>query len=315
MPKFDVVIPFYNVRIEYTRAAILSVIEQTFTDWRAIVVNDGSCASSTAELEAVIAEINDPRITYIYQNNRGLSGARNAGIRASDSPYVAMLDADDAWLPHKLEHQAAVLKSRPDVALVHGGMDLVYPDHTISFRRGVAPCLGEHSGEQFFLRMLKGNIVSGSTTAAIRRSVAERAGLFDESFRSIEDKEFWLRLIIDGCNFLFLDETLAIYRQHATNMSKNTDMMWRGRMQLIQKLDTLVPALPKDWTNVKWPELRREMLHHAYREAAETCLDSGELGRAWKFSMPWYSGVSTQAALLTVRSVYRLARSVAAGAQ
>jgi glycosyltransferase involved in cell wall biosynthesis len=311
MPRVDVIIPFYNVRIDYTREALASVIAQTFTEWRAIVVNDGSEGSSTAALKSLIAEFDDARIVYVHQQNRGLSGARNTGIRLSDSPYIALLDADDAWLPNKLERQVQVLDSRRDVTVVHSGTHLVYPDRTILHQSGVSPCRGELSGERFFLRMLRKNIVSGTNTAVFSRWVAERVGLFDEAFASVEDKEFWLRLIIDGAKFLYLDEPLAIYRQHATNMSKNTDKMREGRLRLIRKLDTMIPRLPSSWTNVNWPELRRQMLQHVYIEAAESCIDAGQFGRAMKYSMPWYSGMSSQAGLLMARSAYRMVRSAA----
>jgi glycosyltransferase involved in cell wall biosynthesis len=314
MPKVDVVIPFYNTRVEFARAALASVVAQTFTDWRAIVVNDGSSESSTAEIEALVAEIDDPRILYIHQENKGLAGARNTAIRASDSPYIATLDSDDGWFPRKLERQVAVLDSRPDVEVVHSGAHFLYPDRMVHHRAGTAPCLGELHGERFFLRMLRNNIVWGTHTTIFRRCAAERVGLFDEEMRSLEDKELWLRLIADGCTFLYLDEPLAFYRQHETNMSKNVEHMWRGRVKLIDKLDALIPQLPQAWTRVHWSKRRRQMLQHAYIEAAETCLEAGESGRAWKYSMPWYTGVSAHSALVIVRSAYRLMRSVAAGA-
>jgi len=69
----------------------------------------------------VVARLTDPRICYIYQENKGLPGARNTGIRNAQSPYIAFLDSDDVFLPNKLSAQVAVLDKRPDLGLVAGG--------------------------------------------------------------------------------------------------------------------------------------------------------------------------------------------------
>jgi len=108
MATVAVVIPAYNPDETWLRSALESVICQTFVDWEAVVVDDGSSASLTwcGDL--------DERISVVRQANLGLSGARNRGLRETTAPFVAFLDADDEWLPAKLELQVRVLEEDVD---------------------------------------------------------------------------------------------------------------------------------------------------------------------------------------------------------
>ena len=116
MPRVSVIIPTYN-RANMVGDAVQSVLEQSYADWELIVVDDGS-QDNTRD---VLADYSDPRIRYIYQENRKLPGARNTGIRAGTGEYVAFLDSDDLFTPGKLERQVAVLDRSPDVGLVASG--------------------------------------------------------------------------------------------------------------------------------------------------------------------------------------------------
>lgn len=97
MPEVSVIIPCYN-HGHYLPHAVNSVLAQTFTDWEAIIVDDGS----TDNTREVAAQFTDERVRYVHQENRGLSGARNTGIRAAQGAYLAFLDADDEWEPRFL---------------------------------------------------------------------------------------------------------------------------------------------------------------------------------------------------------------------
>ncbi len=115
-PDVSVIIPCYN-HAHYLSYALESVLAQTYNDWEAIVVDDGS-TDNTAE---VTAQFNDPRIRYIYQNNQGLSSARNTGIYASLAGAIALLDADDVWEADYLEKMLPTLESNPEAAAVYCG--------------------------------------------------------------------------------------------------------------------------------------------------------------------------------------------------
>jgi glycosyltransferase involved in cell wall biosynthesis len=114
MAKASVIIPCYN-QGRYLSSALQSVQGQTFQDWEAIVVDDGSTDSTAA----AVARSTDPRIRYVYQENQGLSAARNTGICSASGACLAFLDADDEWQPGFLERCLDVLRSNQRLAGVY----------------------------------------------------------------------------------------------------------------------------------------------------------------------------------------------------
>src|SRR3984885_9953246 len=115
MAKIDVIIPAFNAA-KYLPFAIESVSSQTFDDWQILLVDDGS-TDNTAEVVAPFLDRLGPRLKYIKQNNRGLPAARNTAIRASSAEFLALLDADDVWLPCRLAESLKVFADRPQVGL------------------------------------------------------------------------------------------------------------------------------------------------------------------------------------------------------
>lgn len=129
MATVDVIIPFYNTPLLFVEQALASLRAQTFTDWHACLVNDGSDAAVSLALEGLLTELNDPRIAYRRVSNGGAAAARNIGLEATSSPYITLLDADDCYHSHMLEAHVALLEGRADV-------DVVYADHEVIDRQG-----------------------------------------------------------------------------------------------------------------------------------------------------------------------------------
>src|SRR5438105_1307294 len=115
IPKVSIIIPAYNVA-QYIGETLDSVIQQSYTDYEAIVINDGSTDGTERALEPF-----RDRIIYTRQENRGLSGARNTGLRIARGRYVALLDSDDLWMPHYLEQLVPRLEADPQI-------DLIFPN-------------------------------------------------------------------------------------------------------------------------------------------------------------------------------------------
>ena len=113
-PLVSIIIPTFN-RSEYLPRAIDSVLKQTFKDFELIVVDDGS----TDKTSQLLDSFNDPRIKHEFQPNRGVSSARNRGIRNSNGIFLSFLDSDDEWMPSKLEKQLEALEDNPDYMIVH----------------------------------------------------------------------------------------------------------------------------------------------------------------------------------------------------
>ena len=203
MPEISVIVPSYNYA-DYVSACIQSVLDQTYTDFEVIVVDDGS-KDNTAE---VVNRFTDPRVRYIYQENKGLPGARNTGIRASRGKLLAFLDSDDKYHPRKLEIQTAFLQQNPDVGLSYNSRFIVNPDGQVLLLRGAPSTVS-------LVDLVTGYPFAPSDVV-MRRKWAERVGLFDESFvRNSEDLNFHIRLLLAGCRFAGVPQALAYRQIHA----------------------------------------------------------------------------------------------------
>ena len=182
-PRVSIVIAVYNGAATVGRA-LASVFAQTYTDYEVIVVNDGS----TDDTAAVLARFGE-RIRVITQGNRGLSAARNAGVRASTGEYVAFLDDDDEWMPEKLARCVPVLDADRDCALVYTLALKVDPQgrpmgNDARPDGAESPTMNEMLAHPW-------NVVPSQFV--VRRDVFERAGGFHERFiTSCEDLYFLL---------------------------------------------------------------------------------------------------------------------------
>jgi glycosyltransferase involved in cell wall biosynthesis len=182
--RISIVIPVFN-RENAVRRAIESVLGQTCQDFEIIVVDDGSTDATTS----AVAAFDDPRINLIrHDRNRGGSAARNTGIRAGLSPYVAFLDSDDEWLPTKLERQLEVFERSDDLlGLVYTGAERVFPDGSVS-RYMPRPQV------DLTRALLRANVIGETSLGMVRRSALEAIGGFDESLPSCQDFDLWQRI-------------------------------------------------------------------------------------------------------------------------
>lgn len=181
-PRVSVVIPTYN-RAWSLATAIDSVLSQDFDAFETIVVDDGSTDGTRALLAGYGAALR-----VIQQANRGVSAARNAGIRAAAAPLVALLDSDDYWLPGKLAVQTAFFDQNPEAVICQ--------TEELWIRNGVRVNSGKRHrkrGGMIFEPSLGLCLVSPSAVM-LRRSLFESVGFFDEQLPACEDYDLWLRI-------------------------------------------------------------------------------------------------------------------------
>lgn len=265
-PRVGVVIPCYN-HARVLACALASVLGQTYTDWEAVVVDDGS----TDDTRAVAAQFVDPRIHYVYQANRGLSGARNTGIRSTNGEFLAFLDADDEWDPLFMETCVGVLAKWPDV------------DGVVTLARfidEIGRVLPQIGGEvvppnRFRHRLLKGGFFPPHAVL-LRAAAVDKIGTFDESLTSLEDWDFWLRLTAADGVLLSVPQTLARYRVSVESMSTNAARMHTNRMAVLTKQFGAPEGDPKAWS----PE-KRNAFAFAYRAAALGYFAQHEIDIGW----------------------------------
>lgn len=199
-PMVDIVLPAFN-GATVIRKALDSAIAQDVPS-RIFVVDDGSNDNS-----ADIARSYGPTVTVVSQENRGVSGARNTGLRLGTAPFVALIDQDDAWYPDKLARQLKVMAEHPSVGIVFTDMRVVRVDGSVvedgflSVTESYAKIGRQPIGDAAYMlaedlgqAVGRFNFIAPSTTL-LRRSAIEMIGGFDESFRFIDDADCWLRLL------------------------------------------------------------------------------------------------------------------------
>ncbi len=223
-PKVSVIVPVYNAE-KFLGETVESILEQTYQDFEIIIVNDGSTDKSAE----IIKSLDDERIICIYQKNQGVSAARNKAILQSRGEYIALLDHDDLWLPEKLEKQIPVLDGNSEVGLVYSDCYCVDIKEKVIERafEQTKPFRGAVLPELFLSNFIP------CLTAVIRKTVFEKAGLFDPKFTIAEEYDFFLRAA-KNCKIEYVDLPLAKYRVHEGNISKDL-ILWH--QEVIEILD------------------------------------------------------------------------------
>jgi glycosyltransferase involved in cell wall biosynthesis len=210
MPLISVIVPAYNAE-KTIRETIESVINQTFSDWELIVVNDGS-QDNTVE---VVSQIKDSRIKVFSYENAGLPASRNRGFDKAEGEFISFLDSDDLWTPDKLEEQLKALRANTKAAVAYSWTD--YIDKSSNFLHP-----GRHlsfSGD-VYSKLLVRNFLENGSNALIKREALNEVGGFNESLRAAEDWDMWLRL---GAKYHFVavEKPQILYRVSTNSMSAN----------------------------------------------------------------------------------------------
>ena len=223
MVRVSVVVTSYN-SLPYLPETINSVLQQTFTDFELIIVDDGS----TDQTVDTIKEYDDNRIKLVAQENQGVSVARNFGIDHAIGEYVAFLDGDDVWEISKLAKQVELMDSNPDIGLVHTWLALINEKSELTGR-----IMKPYQEGHVWKDIIENNMVACSSTL-IRSSCFEVAGVFDSSLLVAEDWDLWIRLSANY-PFAIIKEPLVKYRNHGTSKSKNYPAMVHDFRTIIER--------------------------------------------------------------------------------
>lgn len=222
MPKISVVIPTYNAA-QYVGEAIESVLNQTFKDYEIVVVDDGSTDNTEELLQKYV-----DRIRYIKQKNGGEGAARNRGIREAHGEWVAFLDADDLWLPHKLKVQMEFVEQHPDVDFIYGDTSVFDSNRVLS--KSVFSERQPHEG-RIIKNLLRENCVPILSVIA-RKKCFEKSGLFKEGMKYCTDYEMWLRFA-KYFKFGYVNEVVASCRKHEKGVSQNMEQMHKTHLNIL----------------------------------------------------------------------------------
>jgi glycosyltransferase involved in cell wall biosynthesis len=260
-PAVTVVIPAYN-RAGSIRAAIESVLRQSWTDYELLVVDDGSTDGTLA----AAAEVEDPRLRLIASpRNGGAAAARNLGVAESRGAWIAFQDSDDEWLPTKLAKQMARLTA-PGAGFVGaycglltlGGLD-DRAGERLRLRYVPDPSIVPAEGD-ILTPLLFANMVS-TQTLVVRRDVILELGRFDEDTTPIEDWDFVIRLSRRG-PIAFVDEPLVHQRFSPNSITRDTAAKRAGRIRLVERNRAAFARHPA-------------LLARQYRHIANSCFWEG----------------------------------------
>lgn len=238
MVTVSVVIPVYGVE-KYIEEAVSSVLNQTYSDFELLIIDDGSPDQSVE----VCHRFNDHRIKIISQKNRGLAGARNTGIRNSQGKYIAFLDGDDIWLPDKLAVHVDHLDKSPEVGISFTS-SIIIDENSKQTGGSLNPKLKNIS----FLDLLKSNPVGNGSAAILRRQVLDDIALdvsrgecvetdyFDEAFKRAEDLELWLRVLLTtSWKMEGIKPALTLYRVNSQGLSANFEQQFNSLQNVLDK--------------------------------------------------------------------------------
>lgn len=230
--RFSVVVPLYN-KEKHVANTIQTILSQSFQDFEIVVVNDGSTDNGLS----VVKSIQDPRIRIITKINEGVSSARNRGIAEAKNEWIALLDADDAWLPNHLENLAKAISLFPEHKVFFTGFTRdVRPDYTPWCKNFAVPV------ENYFKLANSGKVMFSSSSSAFHASIAKEMPMFREDLDRGEDIDLWTRLAKKYVPVL-IGEVSAIYVQRAENRATmkprvlEKSMIWYVRISQINNRD------------------------------------------------------------------------------
>lgn len=281
--RFSVIIPVYN-KAPYVEKALQSVFAQTFADYELIVVDDGSTDGSSAIVEKLISNSQQPTATLIRQTNQGVSMARNNGVAASCGDYLCFLDADDWWEPTFLEEMDAMISTIPDAGIygtsyyiVKHGKKRLAPINPIFIKdpytiHHTPYTIGAINYLQTYAKTLCMPLTSISV--AIPRRIFDEFGGFRKHLKLGEDFDLWIKIVLKY-SVAFLDRPLSNYNQDVDVTFRGTHHLHDPKVHMLWNLDYLSemeqtnPDYKQLIDNLRTYGLYPYYLSKEYRQAAK----------------------------------------------
>lgn len=213
MPHFSIIIPLFN-KENFIESTLSSVLNQSFTDFELIIVNDGSTDNS----EEKVLQFNDKRIHYYSKKNEGVSTARNYGIEKAKSDYITFIDADDYWYPNFLEEMFNKINLFPELKVFSSAIEIETSKTIVKANYSIKKT-NDYEIVNYFISSYKRTVLC-SSSAVFHTSVFEKTGNFDIQLKSGEDTDMWIRI---GLIYpiLFSWKILARYVYDPKSLTKN----------------------------------------------------------------------------------------------
>lgn len=249
LPIVSIIIPCFNYA-RFLPDAIESSLGQTYARCEVIVVDDGS-TDDTRD----VAKTYGDSIRYIYQENAGLSAARNTGIRSSSGGFLVFLDADDRVKPEMVTSSMEVMQRLGDDFGIVANRALWMDEGGEVL--GKSPQFSAEDSEITTVDLLIRNRFG--VTALVRKKIFDQCGFFDEQLRASEDRDMWVRVSASGFRIMRLGEPLFIVRRHGNNMSRDGEAQTRSVTRVLEK--AFAAGILTGWKRFYWLKIKAYYLY------------------------------------------------------
>lgn len=283
----SVIVPAFNYG-HLIAETLNSLLQQTWQHWECIVVDDGSKDNTEAIVKSFCDK--DPRFIYHYQQNAGLSAARNTGISIAKGQFIQLLDADDLLEKGKFEIQVNIFNSHPKADLVYSEVRY-FRTSVPSERRHTMddsdipwmPKLSSDKHDELSCKLMEMNLMAVNCPL-IRKEVFAQIGPFDIDLKSVEDWEYWCRCAIKGKYFLFdpSEESFALVRMHDGSMSTNLVKMTEASIQARRSVKNLIEELPEGPFKSRILAAEKKVTDYLNRLLYQRFKDAGQKNKALK---------------------------------
>ncbi|MFN8113682.1 MAG: glycosyltransferase family A protein [Solirubrobacterales bacterium] len=274
-PHFTVIVPAYRSAATIM-TTLRSLTSQTFGDWEALVVDDGSPDDTGKLIEDYAGE--DPRVRLLRQPNSGPAAARNLALAASRGDLISFLDADDAWMPGYLERARDALAGEPGAGIGFADAWPFIDSSKRVYRRTALedypPVATRLTPDGLLEALVVINFITTSSVTITRRAL-ETAGSFEETLAGSEDWDLWIRIAESGFGAVRIgSEPLVLLRDRPTSLSKDEAMMTGHATAVLERALSRLPA-----GDVRAPALRARAA--AMQDEADDAAAPGILRRIW----------------------------------
>ena len=251
----SIVVPVYNGE-KYLKKTIESILEQTYSNFELLLINDGSSDTSAKLIDALVAT--DKRIKGFSKENGGVANARNYGISLAKGELIAFCDQDDLWLTDKLEKQIPLFEN-PNVGLVYCGAVV----EALLYGKTSKGSLANKQRGYVFDQLVQLNMLT-CCTAVVRKKHLLKAGGFDDdlTLMGVDDWHLWLKMSLI-CEFDFVPEHLAVHVFHGDNYSSNDEKMHQAELVCLAKIKEFATQFDK---TAQWADIIQN-LHIRYAQS------------------------------------------------
>ncbi len=269
-PRIAVIVPAYGVA-HLVPEALRSLLEQSFTQWECVVIDDGAPDDVAGAVEPFLA---DSRIRFLATPNHGVSAARNTAIAATSAPLIALLDGDDRLLPDYLDRMVAAMEADRDIRIATCNARIF--GAVLREKQAVERWQGTGDGIHGSLSDILAREFNVYIGSVFRRDDFDAIGGFDEAMAYSEDFDLWVRLMQRGGRAFYVDAMLGEYRVRANSASSSAEKMLLGNIRVYEKAAATLEGRPESELARQLADVNRQEL--AFEHAIERIIDGDTQG-------------------------------------